>query len=87
MMNPPEEQCADKPYQYALVAVFRANDPVHAYAIVKADAQGKFQVSLPPGEYTLGAGESNLPRCDHPRASVGPAGYAVVNISCDTGIR
>jgi hypothetical protein len=86
MKNPPDAQCADKPYQ-TMVAVFRKSDPVHAYAIAKSAADGTFRFSLPPGDYTLGAGESNLPRCDHPEATVGPSGYTQVTISCDSGIR
>lgn len=86
MRNPPDPSCADKPYS-TMVAVFRASDPVHAFAIGKSDAAGRFQFSLPPGDYTLGAGESNLPRCDHPEVTVGPSGYATTTISCDTGIR
>lgn len=84
--NPPEPQCADKPYQ-TLVAIFRASDPVHAFALVKSSASGYFKVSLPPGDYTVGAGESNLPRCAQVSVSVGPDSYASTTISCDTGIR
>ena len=86
MRNPPEPGCADKPYS-TMVAVFRRSDPVHAYAIGTSNADGRFEFSLPPGDYTLGAGESNLPRCDHPEVTVGPVGYATTTISCDTGIR
>lgn len=86
MRNPPEPQCADKPYS-TLVAVFRASDTVHAFALGRSDANGRFSFSLSPGDYVLGAGESNLPRCNHPEATVGPDSYATVNIDCDTGIR
>ncbi len=84
--NPPDPNCADKPYQ-TMVAVFRSNDPVHAIAFTNSGADGKFSLSLPPGDYTLGAGESNLPRCDHPQVTVGPDSYATTTIFCDTGIR
>jgi len=83
---PPDSACADRPYQ-TLVAVFRASDPVHAVALLQSDAQGAFKVVLPPGEYLVGAGESNLPRCPHMSATVVPGQYASVIISCDTGIR
>lgn len=83
---PPDPACADRPYQ-TLVAVFRANDPVHAFLFAKSDEEGAFSVTLPPGEYTLGAGESNLPRCDHPRVTVEPIGFSTTTIFCDTGIR
>ncbi len=83
---PPDPNCADKPYE-TLVAIFRSSDLVHAFALMSSDADGNFSVSLPPGDYVLGAGESNLPRCDHPQVKVEPGEYTSVNISCDTGIR
>ncbi len=86
MRDPPEPQCADKGYQ-TLVAVFRASDPVHAYALFKSDPQGRFKASLPPGEYVVGAGESNLPRCGQATVTVVPNTYTSLTISCDTGIR
>lgn len=83
---PPDPKCADKPYQ-TLVTVFRSSDPAHAIAFTNSDANGMFSLSLPPGDYILGAGESNLPRCDHPQVTVSPDSYTTANISCDTGIR
>ncbi len=83
---PPDPNCGEKPYE-TLVVVFKKEDPVHAFTITRSDANGVFSFPLPPGEYTLGAGERNIPRCDHPRVTVYPKGYASINISCDTGIR
>lgn len=84
--NPPDPNCADKPFS-TLVAIFRASDPVHAVVITQSDAGGSFTASVPPGDYTVGAGESNLPRCDHPTVTVPANRYATVTVSCDTGIR
>lgn len=84
--NPPDPACADKPYS-TVVAVFRANNPVNPFAITQSDMSGMFKVSLPPGEYVVGAGESNLPRCPQTPATVGASGYTNITISCDTGIR
>lgn len=84
--NPPDPACADRPLQ-TLVAVYRKSDLVHAVAFAQSSAQGEFAFSLAPGEYTVGAGESNLPRCNLTPATVGPAGYTTIVISCDTGIR
>lgn len=84
--NPPLPQCADKPYQ-TLVAVFKASDAVHAVALIESGKDGMFSVSLPPGDYTLGAGESMLPRCSHLSVTIPPDAYASTTISCDTGIR
>ena len=83
---PPDPQCADKPYQ-TLVAVFRASDAVHAVAFTRSGTDGTFEVSLPPGEYVVGAGESMLPRCAQTPAIVGPEGYTQITVSCDSGIR
>ena len=84
--NPPDPACADKPYA-TLVAVFRASDPAHPFALGQSAADGSFSFDLPPGDYTLGAGESNLPQCNHPSVTVPAEGYATTTISCDTGIR
>ncbi|MEK7109155.1 MAG: hypothetical protein AAB919_01855, partial [Patescibacteria group bacterium] len=65
------------------------SDPGRTIATVQSDARGAFQISLPPGEYVVHAGSSgmSLPRCADATATVGPAGYTQVSISCDTGIR
>lgn len=84
--NPPETNCADQPYQ-TLVAVFPSNDLSHAIALTNSDANGNFQFSLAPGTYMLGAGESNLPQCNHPEVTVTKNETATVTIDCDTGIR
>ena len=84
--NQPTPGCADTPYQ-TMVVVFRASDPVNPFAIATSTADGAFSFSLPPGDYTLGAGESNHPQCTHPRVTVPATGYASTTITCDTGIR
>ncbi len=85
--NPPDPNCADRPLQ-TTVSISRAIDKTHVIATVPSDTQGAFQVSLPPGEYTVSASTGTmLPRCNPTDAIVGPTGYSVVAISCDTGIR
>jgi len=87
MQNPPDPQCADKPYQTAIV-VFRANDAAHVVATSQSDASGIFTVSLPPGDYVVAAqGGATLPRCSQTPATVGANGYTQIAVSCDTGIR
>ena len=83
---PPQEECADKPYS-TLVAIYRASDPVHAVVIIQSDAQGTFEAALPPGEYTVGAGESTFPSCAVQAVTVEPDVYTSVTVACDTGIR
>ncbi len=86
MRDPPDPACADRPYE-TFVAIFRANDPVHAAVLTRSNASGTFSATLQPGNYVLSAGESNLPRCDHPAITVLSGAYVPVTISCDTGIR
>jgi hypothetical protein len=83
---PPDPNCDDKPYQ-TLITIFHTSDLEHASAIINSDAKGVFSISLPPGDYTLEAGGSNFPRCDHPQVTVGSDSYTSIAISCDTGIR
>ncbi|MFH0890579.1 MAG: hypothetical protein V1856_00925 [Candidatus Liptonbacteria bacterium] len=86
MRDPPDPGCADKPYETTiLVYRFGAGSVI---ATVKSGTNGEFEVSLPPGKYTLAAsGGAVLPRCSSVDAVVGQTGYVTANISCDTGIR
>lgn len=86
MRDPPDPQCADKPYATAIV-VYRtgSNTP---YIIGNSDATGTFTFSLPAGSYTLNAGgDKVLPRCAPVNVTVTRSEYAATTISCDTGIR
>ncbi len=83
---PPDPNCADKPYS-TLIAVFSSSDPVHAQVLTRSNADGTFSISLPAGEYLLGAGEKNLPRCPIQEVTVEPKTVKEVDIFCDTGIR
>ncbi|MFA6278666.1 MAG: hypothetical protein WCS97_00870 [Candidatus Paceibacterota bacterium] len=86
MRDPPDPQCADKPYATA-ITVYRAgsNTP---FMLGNSDATGAFKFSLPPGSYTLKAtGGTMLPRCNPVDVTVTANTYATANISCDTGIR
>jgi hypothetical protein len=83
---PPEPSCADKPYATTIVVHRLGANTV--FATATSDAAGGFKISLPPGSYTLTAGNgSMLPRCTSVMAEVGSTGYVTANISCDTGIR
>ena len=87
MREPPDPQCADKPYQ-TTVSVSRANDTTHTFANIESGKDGTFELSLPPGDYVINAkGGATLPRCQETSATVGPEGYTPITISCDTGIR
>lgn len=86
MRDPPDPQCADKPYATTIQVSRKGSSSV--FATGKSNANGAFEFSLPPGEYTLSAsGGKMLPRCNDENVTVGASGYTTVNISCDTGIR
>jgi hypothetical protein len=84
--DPPEPECADRPYATTIV-VHRTGSP-SVFATVESSVTGSFKTSLPPGSYTLAAsGGSVLPRCSPVDITVAPSGYVTADISCDTGIR
>ncbi|MDB5259052.1 MAG: protein of unknown function with transrane region [Candidatus Taylorbacteria bacterium] len=87
MRDPPEAQCADKPYATSLVAM--TPDETHIIAEFKSDAQGKFTVRIPPGEYAIrSAASGNMyPRCSSGTVNVKAGMFADTTVSCDTGIR
>ena len=87
MQNPPDPQCADKPYQTAII-VFRASNTTNAFASTQSGEDGRFEISLPPGDYVLRpAGKNPFPYCSEQTVTVEPDAYTETNISCDTGIR
>jgi hypothetical protein len=84
--DPPDPQCADRPLQ-TVVAIYRASDLMHTIVLTKSNKVGEFEASLPPGSYTVTAGESMFPRCTPTDATVLSSIYTTIIISCDTGIR
>lgn len=86
MRDPPDPQCADKPYATA-ITVYRT-DSNSVLATGKSDTEGAFEFSLPSGSYTLiAAGGTTLPRCSETNVAVVANTYVTATISCDTGIR
>lgn len=82
-------QQSSKPYQTALVVV-NASDGREA-ARVQTGSDGRFRVSLPPGEYTVGPAPDRQPR-KFPRGEeqtviVQPGKFTNVTISFDSGMR
>ena len=85
MRNPPDPQCADKPYETTVVARDASGTIVATGASL---TDGTFSLALAPGSYTLTAGGSKmLPRCAPITIEVPLSGYVATTISCDTGIR
>src|SRR3989344_3164978 len=88
MKDPPDPQCADKPYA-TTIQVIRVGSPVSTpFATVATDTQGNYSVSSPPGAYALHPTSGKVfPRCETKEVTVTPSEVLVVNLLCDTGIR
>lgn len=88
MRIPPDPACADKPYK-TTVQIIAINSPKSSpFAVVETDDQGRFKITLPPGEYGIQPmGGNPLPRCETKNITVEPDTMIDVNLSCDTGIR
>ena len=86
MRDPPDPQCADRPY--ATEIVVRHAGVSSVFLTGSSDANGLFKFALPPGSYSIIAGSGKmLPRCNKTNVTVLPGSYATTTISCDTGIR
>ena len=88
MCNPPDPQCADKPYAASLEVT--TVDGVKVITQFSSDAQGKFKVSIPPGEYIIRSIPRNnfYPRCGtNGTILVKMRAFTNAAVSCDTGIR
>lgn len=88
MRNPPDPQCADKPYAVRLIIAPEGSPG--AMKEFSSDANGKFNLSLTPGIYEIQQAptRSILPRCAAKSAiEVATNTYTKTTIYCDTGIR
>jgi hypothetical protein len=60
----------------------------HLAATARSGSDGRYRLSLPPGQYTLTVASSgSFPRCPTRTATVVAGEVATVDVSCDTGIR
>ena len=88
VMNPPQDECEDKPYATSLVIT--TADESRIIKEVNSDSNGRFSAEVPPGEYNIrsAAAANVLPYCASNEAvKVNANDYAEVTIYCDTGIR
>jgi hypothetical protein len=87
MKNPPDEECADKPYAASLQLM--AADGLNVIKEFGSDENGNFYIEVPPGEYVIkSAGETQLPYCSSQGNIDVQAGQtADAAVFCDTGIR
>jgi hypothetical protein len=83
--NPPDEQCADKPYSASFEIVSTDGTFVKDFS---SDQNGNFYIEVPPGEYTIkSTGQKSLPYCPNLAVDAQLGQTAQITISCDTGIR
>ena len=60
----------------------------HLAGSTASGSDGHYRLALPPGTYTLTVASAGpFPRCPTPTATVVAGKVAVLDISCDTGIR
>jgi hypothetical protein len=85
LRNPPDPQCADKPYQTTVIVTTNTGKEVGRQ---RTDINGNFVFSFLPGSYIVTAqGGTTLPRCESKAFTLSKGSSANVALSCDTGIR
>ncbi len=86
--DPPDPNCADKPYQTSVQVILIGSPKSSPFAVVESDESGNYKVMLPPGEYGLQAvGKLPFPFCETKEVTIEPSILQGTNLSCDTGIR
>ena len=88
MREPPDPNCADKPYPTTVQVIAIGSPKSSTFATVETDKEGNYKVILPPGEYSIQAiGGQPFPRCSASAVTVEPDTMHELDLSCDTGIR
>ncbi|HEY4505987.1 MAG TPA: hypothetical protein VJJ24_00835 [Candidatus Paceibacterota bacterium] len=91
MRDPPDPQCADRPYSARLHVTNAGMEPAFSSFLVEftSDSNGRFNVSLPPGSYEIrsAVAANVLPYCSSDIVTVGPNTYTQTTVYCDSGIR
>lgn len=88
IMDPPDPSCADKPYQTRLVIT--TADQARVIKEFSSDANGRFNVEVPPGEYAIrsAAAANILPYCStNDNITVLANAGTEVTVYCDSGVR
>jgi hypothetical protein len=84
--DPPDPNCADKPYHGSLAVADATDD--HTVLTFETDEQGNFTDAVGPGNYTIRNVEGDvLPACSTETFAVKANAYTNVDVSCDSGIR
>jgi hypothetical protein len=86
VQNPPDPQCADRPVADAKIVVTNATDD--RVDAVRTDADGRFTIQLPAGDYTF-TPQAVDGLMGTPAAQSGTTGTSALTLtfSYDTGIR
>lgn len=88
MREPPDPQCADKPYKTTVQVIAKNSSLSSPFATVEANKEGRYKVMLPPGEYNIQAvGKNPFPSCGWKDINIAPGTIIEVDLLCDTGIR
>ena len=87
VQDPPEEECADRPFQTTLAVT--TSDGARVIKKFSSGADGKFSTALPAGEYSIrsAAAANILPYCSSESFTVSEGAYTEVAVYCDSGIR
>jgi hypothetical protein len=88
VMREGDASCADRPY-VTIVQVIAVGSPKSSpFTTAKTDAEGRYKIMLPPGNYALQpVGGSVMPRCETREIAVAPSIITKIDLSCDSGIR
>lgn len=87
VVRPNDPNCADRPYQATLTILTTSGQEVARFS---TDAEGKFHVSLAPGDYVLHPENANGPRWPHAQEqpfTVAAGRYTQITVTYDSGIR
>jgi hypothetical protein len=77
--------CPALPYEGTVVAIDAASREEHT---AETDADGRFELSLPPGTYEVSIASETSPPFAKPQiVTVAPGSFTRVSIAVDTGIR
>lgn len=88
MREPPDPNCADKPYATTVQVMAIGSPKSSPFATVETDKEGRYKIMLPPGEYGLQAiGGTPFPSCGTQNITIEPDVILETDLSCDTGIR
>jgi hypothetical protein len=83
-MERPGQPCPPRPASVNIEARTRDGHPVGE---TTSDANGRYNITLAPGDYILSVVRSRLPRCPPATITVRPGRTTRADFICDTGIR